>query len=233
RQTNSIHDQRVHGDEILERLRSERVPPALKPVLAAFADAQKKLAAATDGTETARAARDAALEAVGKADAALDVEVGKLADALVGAGLGSRKQPFAKFSPRPPSKLVALGYAREAREVVALCKAVRRGKPAGAVAKAVAACEKGAANVQRAIAALAKPQAAYARALAARDALLPAWSAALARLKRHAAVAWESDVATLKSIFAAPEAVAAPHASRKKTVAAPKPNGAPAPTPPA
>ncbi len=233
RQTNSIHHQRAHGDAILERLKSERVPPAIKPVHRAFAGAQKKLADATDAAEAARAARDAALESIGAADATLDADVEKLADALVGAGLGTRKKPFAGFSSHSPSRLVALGYAHEADEVISLCKAVRRAKPTSAVANAVGACEKGAAHVKLAIKALAKPQAAYTSAIAARDELLPAWTAALARFKRHGAVAWEDDRARFKAIFAPPDAVASPRATRKKRAATLKPNGAPVVTPPA
>lgn len=44
----------------------------------------------------------------------------------------------------------------------------------------------------------------------------PEWTRKLARLKRHAAVAWEDEAAILKATFARPGAIAAPKGKRRK-----------------
>lgn len=221
-------NQRAYGTAVLDRLAGETLPAALKAPAKDFKAEHTLVEKASKSTEAARALRDAALEAVASADTALDASVELLADALVGAGLGTRAQPFASFTRRKVSELVKLAYATEAKEVRALCTAIRRAKPAPAVSRVVAACEKNLQQVDRAIAGLAKPQAAYAKALASRDALLPAWTRAIARLKRHAAVAWEDEPATIRATFAPPEGIAAPKGKRHK----PKPvvvtNGGPA-----
>lgn len=214
---------------MLDRLTGEKLPTALKAPAKEFKDQHALVEKASAATEAGRALRDAALEAVAAADTLLDASVELLANTAVGAGLGTRKQPFASFTRRKVSELVNLPYATEAKEVRALCTTIRRAKPEPVVLRAVAACEKNVQSVERAITALAKPQAAYAKALASRDALLPVWTRALARLKRHAAVAWEDEPATTHAIFAKPDGITAPKGKRKKA----KPvvgltNGAPA-----
>lgn len=222
-------NQRSYGAAVLDRLGGETLPGALKAPAKEFRNQHVLIEKASVATEASRASRDAALEAVASADATLDASVEVLASAVAGAGLGTRSRPFASFTRHQVSELVNLAYATEAKEVRALCAAIRRAKPEPAVLRAVATCEKNVQSVERAITALAKPQAAYAKALASRDALLPAWTRALARLKRHAAVAWEDEPATIHAVFARPDAVTAPKARRKKA----KPvvgltNGAPA-----
>ncbi len=220
-------NQRAYGTTVLERLAGEALPAALKGPAKGFKEAHANVEKASKATEAARAVRDAALEAVASADAALDVSVEALADGLVGAGLGSRKAPLASFTRRTVSELVSLAYATEAKEVRALCAAVRRAKPPAPVTKALATCEKNLQHVERAIAAIAKPQATYAKALASRDALLPAWTRAIGRLKRHAAVAWEDDLATIRATFAPPDDIATPKPKRRKPKAVIVTNGGP------
>jgi len=226
-----VKRQRAHGAAVLDRLGQETVPPALRVPVKDFKDAQRDLERASAAADEARAVRDAALEAVAAADASLDASVGALADALVGAGLGTRQKPFGAFSRHSVSSIVTMAYAVEAKEVRALCIAVRRTKPSAQVAKAVARCEKDLAAVEHALAAVAKPQAAYAKALAKRDALFPTWTRAFSRLKRHAAVAWEDDPSTLQAVFAAPDAIVAPRVHRRKSKQAAA-NGAAAPSAP-
>ncbi len=221
----NVKNQRAYGAAVLERLGAEALPAALKGPAKDFKAAHASVEAASKATEEARARRDAALEAVGNADAALDASVELLADALVGAGLGSRRQPFASFSKQSVSELVNLAYANEAKAVRALCAAIRRQKPRDVVLRAVTACEKNLQAVERAIDAVAKPQAAYAKELASRDLLLPSWTRVLARLKRHAAVAWEEEPATIRATFAPPDGIAAPKAKRAKPKTQPVTNG--------
>ena len=209
-------NQRAYGAAVLDRLAGEPLPSLLKAPAKEFKDQHALVEKASAATEAGRAARDAALEEIASADSTLDASVELLANAVVGAGIGRRTQPFASFTRRKVSELVNLAYATEAKEVRALCTAIRRAKPEPAVLRAVAACEKNVQSVERAITALAKPQAAYAKALASRDALLPVWTRALARLKRHAAVAWEDEPATTRAIFARPDGVTAPKGKRRK-----------------
>jgi len=213
----TVSNQRAHGEAVLGRLDAELLPTALKAPAKEFKNVHRDVESASKATEDARGLRDGALEEVATADAALDGYVDSLADALVGAGMGTRRSPLASFTRRSVSDLVGLAYATEAKEVRALCAAIRKTKPASSVVKVVTQCEKQVAVVERAIAALAKPQASYAKALAKRDALFPEWTRKLARLKRHAAVAWEDEPAMLKAIFAPPGAISAPKAKRRKT----------------
>ncbi len=221
RQTNP--HQRAYGQAVINRLAAETVPAGLKVPVKDFKEAQRDLEKATKATEESRAARDAALEGVATADATLDELVDTLANALVGAGLGTRRKPLASFTRRSVSDIVSLAYATEAKEVRAICRAIRKAKPDASVAKVIGQCEEQLAAVDRAIAAIAKPQASYAKALAKRDALFPEWTRRLTRLKRHAAVAWENEPALVKSTFAPPDALAAPKAKRRKVTGTPEP----------
>lgn len=212
----TVSNQRAHGEAVLGRLEAESLPAALKAPAKEFKGVQREVESASRATEEARGVRDGALEELAMADAALDGYVDSLADALVGAGMGTRRSPLASFTRRSVSELVGLAYATEAKEVRALCAAIRKRKPASSVVKVVAQCEKQVGVVERSIAALAKPQASYAKALAKRDALFPEWTRKLARLKRHAAVAWEDEPAMLSAIFAPPGTISAPKAKRRK-----------------
>ena len=145
-----------------------------------------------------------------------------LADKIVGAGLGTRKNPFESYSKYAPSKLTELPYAEEPKAIRALGVTLTKKKPPADVAKALAKSLKDATALEAALNKLIMPQAGYSKALGNRDALLPAWSKALGKLKKHAAAAWDEDVATYKAIFAPPGALQAPKKKRaKKTTAQP------------
>jgi hypothetical protein len=170
---------------------------------------------------------------VGTQDGVLDAAVLVLADKMVGAGLGTRVKPLARFTKHAPSELTDLAYADEVREVRAIVAKIGKAKPASDVAKAVAACAKAADAVDKALRALPGPQSAYVKALGARDALLLTWQKALGRLKKHAAAAWDEDPSTLKAVFAPPDAVVAPVKRRAKKADRSPSNGAsPSPAPP-
>jgi hypothetical protein len=224
----TIAKQRVQGAIILERLAGTTVPAALKPPIAAFRKSHGEYEAAAVVADTAREKRDQALDDVGEADHVFDAGVHYLGNKLVGAGLGTRKNPFAGLSNYTPSELTDLPYAEEPKAIRALGEALVRKDPPVEVTKALAASLKAAKAIEAALRALVKPQAAYSRALGARDALLPAWTKALGKLKKHAAAAWDDDPATYKATFAPPGAVHAPtkkKATKAKAPAAVKTTG--------
>ena len=208
--TSSVTEYRAHGAIILERLRGITVPAGLKAHVATFKSGHDDYEAAAVVADVARGQRDLALEAVGEADDTFDTGVNVLADKLVGAGLGARKNPFASYSKHTPSELTELPYAEEPKAICALAEALSKTKPPADVAKALAQSLKDAKAIEVALGRLVKPQAAYSSALGNRDALLPAWTKARDRLKKHAAAAWDENVATYKAIFAAPGALQAP-----------------------
>jgi hypothetical protein len=212
-------DHQTQGDVILARFAATTVPAALKTPLADFKKTHALLTAASKVANTSRGLRDDALSAVGEADDALDEAVGVLADKMVGAQVGPRKNPFSAYSKHSPSAVVSLAYADEVNEVLALTAKVKKTKPVADVAKAISTCEKLAGNVTAALGKLSKPQLAYQKSLAQRDALLPTWTKGLDRLKKNAAAAWFDESGTYKAIFAAPERVLAPVKTRpaKKT----------------
>ena len=149
-----------------------------------------------------------------------DTGIDALADRIVGAGLGTRKNPFAAYSRHAPSKLTELPYAEEPKAIRALGVELGRKSPPAEVTKALGKSLKDADALELALNKLIKPQAAYSKALGDRDALLPAWIKALSKLKKHAGAAWDEDVATYKAIFAPPGALQAPKKKRAKTTAA-------------
>lgn len=212
----SITEYRAHGAIILERLSGTTIPVALKPHVVAFTKAHDGYEAAAVVADGARGKRDIALGAVGEADDAFDTGVNVLADKVVGAGLGARKNPFAAYSKHTPSKLTDLPYAEEPKAIRALGVELGKKKPPAEVAKALARTLKDAEGLEAALSKLIKPQAAYSKALGDRDALLPAWTKALGKLKKHAGAAWDEDVATYKAIFAPPGAIQAPKKARAK-----------------
>lgn len=220
--TSSITEYRTQGAIILERLSGTSVPVGLKPYIVAFAKVHGDYETAAVVVDAAREKRDLALEAVGETDDAFDTGVNALADKIVGAGLGPRKNPFAAYSKYAPSKLTELPYAEEPKAIRALGLALTKKNPPAEVAKALAKSLKDADGLETALNKLVKPQAAYSKALGDRDALLPAWTKALGKLKKHAGAEWDEDVATYKAIFAPPGAIQAPKKKRAtKTVAKP------------
>lgn len=107
----AIEDHKTYGDSVLARLKG--APAALKSRIAAFAAAHKAWRAANDVAQAAKAKRDAAVDAIGKADDAQDASIDDLCVELVGARMGDRKNPLAKFTKLAPSDLKALASPAE------------------------------------------------------------------------------------------------------------------------
>src|SRR4051794_20986722 len=95
RKSRGLTDQVVQGEAIIERLAAVEVPPELSPYYKGFIEAQRAYGKSVEYVADAEASRDAALDAVGAADGVLDRHLFTLADRVVGASLGSRKNPFA------------------------------------------------------------------------------------------------------------------------------------------
>jgi hypothetical protein len=214
------------GDAIIERTSSldASTKKALKAPLVAFFGVHASLTRAQSEAEEARDTRDQALKKVAEADESLDGKLEALADALVGAGFGKRKNPFAAFSKLSPSELTNIGYAREVDEARSITKKLRKAKDAPkSLDSFVKAVDKAADGVEKALSALTKPQARYAKSLAARDALLLDWQQKLSRLKKIATGALVDDPSTFATLFAAPvaETTGKKQKPRKKPAAKP------------
>jgi len=220
-------DLRTQAAVIRDRLEDKSFPtnPAFKPHAKGFIAIQTKLEAAASAVDDTDAAKADGLAAIGEADDQLDASLDAYADALSAAKLGPRLNPFKPFSKRSPSVMKDLPYAVEPDAVRALVAAVANKNPPAAVKKASAACLAKCAAVEKALAAYGKPASAYHKAVATRDALLPDMVKAIKALKTHAASAYADDAATLKALFAPPEAVQAPKQRRAKKAKAA--NGAP------
>ncbi len=201
----------------------------MKPFIRSFQQRHRALEVAAATVDAARSVRDVALAAVGTADEALDRQVDLLANQLIGAELGPRKNAFAPFGEIPPARLKELGYALEIERVLGLVAAVKNARPPTALQRALTACTAAATAAQKTLDALAAPQAAYTAALGVRDALLPDWTRALERLRLHARAAWVDEPGIYRAIFA-PPGIAAPRARRRRARARPP---APETTPPA
>lgn len=214
-----IEDHKTFGSAVLSRL--EPVPKPLKTFLADFADLHGRFLAAAKVADVARKTRDEVLGRVASADDAQDAAVDALADALVGAKLGDRKNPFSTFTHRTPAELKALPYKVEATEIGSLAHEIeKKGSSDARLKAALATATKAAGAVLLAIEGVTYPQLAYDKSLGARDAILPEWTVALNRLRKHAAAFWADDVAAYRAVFAPPEKVAAPKKVSPKTKAA-------------
>lgn len=228
--TIGIQDLESHGAAIVERLTP--TPRRLRPFVERFAGHQAQLAAATKLVARALEIRDEAIGAVALADAAQDAAVEVLADALVGARMARRHNPFAGLSRHTPADVQRLACKLEAKEIQRIVAALAKKRPPSSVRSAMTTCFGAASAVLATIGDVTKPQHAYAKALAARDAILPEWTLALTKLKREAAALWYDDPATYRSTFAPPAKVgeAKPSTksptSKRATPSAP-PRGAP------
>lgn len=222
----SFQNQQVYGDTLLMRLGRSPRAGALKREAQAFKGAQNGYTKACDKVAASQARRDDALLAIAEADDGLDHALLTLADRLVGAGLGLRKNPFADYSSYSPSRLTALGYAEEAKEARALLAALRKKKLSADLGASVKAALLATEKVAAALKGLAAPQADYEAAMQDRDGLLLQWNKALGRLKRAAAVVYDEDRAGYRALFAPSTEVLTPvRRTRKK---APKPAAPPA-----
>ncbi len=217
----------AQGDVVLERLKGQPVPALLKAPVKDFEKAHAAYSKASARVDDARGARDTALLRVSEADAELDEALEVLAQRMVGAGLGNRRNPLQNFTRHTVTGLRALAYKREADEVVAMGAKIAASQVPKDVTASAARCVKLAKLVQARLAALVQPQAAYDKTLRERDGLLLDWMRAYSRLKKMAAAAWADDEPTYASVFAPAAEIHAPKARR----ASHKKANEPAPTP--
>lgn len=219
----TITDHLAYGDAIVERFDSLGLPAGLKPFAADFKKIHTSYKTSCKEVEAARKSRDAALALIGQLDDTLDGHVLLLADDVVGARMGDRRNPFRKWSSHSPVRLTALPYATEVKAVHELVDNLAGDKPPAAVAKTMKLCAGGADAVADAIQKLSGPQALYDKALRARDDLLPDWHKALNRLDKHAAAVWVDEPESRDALLAPPESVQRPLRKRRnKTPKAPK-----------
>lgn len=196
---------RREGDAILERTESlaADVLAPVQPYLDAFAKVHHQYGHACDAADVGREARDAAIAHLALQDKALDAALLALADRLVGAGLGTRKNPFSAYGPHAPGALADLGYERSVKATRELVQKIVAVQPPAEVHKATQACLKAATAVEKALAAVQGPQAKFEMAMGTRDGMLPGWSKARDRFKKHAAAAWLDLPEVYKAVFKA------------------------------
>ena len=229
----------IVGQNYLARLESAHAPAELRPVMRAFAKAQKELHQSVAETEAAKRGVDAVRVEVTRVVTETQLAISTVADALVGASLGTRRQPFAEYGGKTPSQIIHGSHVLCERHALAMVEAVLASSPPEAVRKAAVACKAAAESIGTALAKLTVPELAYRRAVAARVTALDTWKRACERLKKHAAVVWEHDEATFDALFADPAAVQAPVRHRRRTATKTPASGdtpiivPPAPTPPA
>jgi hypothetical protein len=204
------------GDSVLEAAKSTDTKPVAGR-LAGFTKAHTSYSAADAIVKKAGEALQKQQAKVAEADLAQDVAVADLAAALPLDGL-PRLNPFKPFGALPPTKLQGLGYAEEAKAVLALETAVLKHKnlSKGSAAAAKAA-GKAALRVQAELKAIPKLEKARTDAMTRRDALAQAWETAFAGVKRAARAAEDDGAKGLYGVLFE-RAKAAP--KRKKTASA-------------
>lgn len=182
------------GDSVIEAAKSIETK-AVAVRLAGFAKAHSSYSVADAGVKKTSEALQKQQARVAEADVTQDDAVVDLAIALPADGL-PRLNPFKPFGAPAPATLQGLGYAEEAKEVLALESAVlkRKNISKGSIDAAKAAGQA-ALRVQAELKAIPKLEKARTDAMTRRDALAQAWETAFAGLKRAARAA-EDDGAT-------------------------------------
>jgi hypothetical protein len=173
------------GDSVIEAAKSTDAK-AVTVRLAGFVKAHSSYSVADVGVKKASEALQKQQVKVAEADVTQDGAVGDLAIALPADGL-PRLNPFKPFGAPAPATLQGLGYAEEAKAVLALESAVLKHKniSKGSIAAAKAA-GKAALRVQVELKAIPKLEKARTDAMTRRDALAQPWETAFAGLKRAA-----------------------------------------------
>ena len=185
------------GDALLDAARAVDTR-LVKERLAAFERIHKAYRSATTKVEQAWQRLHRQQQQVAEADVAQDESAEKLASALAGDGL-PRTNPFKKLGFDAPSKLIKLGYEKEARQLLKLVKKVTAGseqfsKMSQSAARAV---EKAAQTVLKAITPVSTLEKTYRAALVQRDALAQQWETAFAAVKRGVKAAEDEGAAGL------------------------------------
>ena len=207
------------GDSVLEAAKSVDTKPVAAR-LVSFEKAHVSYSAADLVVKKTSEALQKQQARVAEADVTQDETVIELANVLPLDGL-PRLNPFKPFDAPPPAKLQVLGYAEEARAVLALETAVlkRKNLSKGTIAAAKAA-GKAALRVQAELLPIPKLTKARVDARTRRDALAQAWETAFAAVKRAARTA-EDDGA--KGLYGALFERAKPAPKRKKAPAKAEP----------
>ncbi|MDC3960788.1 hypothetical protein [Polyangium jinanense] len=177
------------GDAVLSAAASIDTSP-IAGRIAAFEKIHTSYSAAAAAAQKAAEALRAQQEKVAEADVDQDGSVDTLASVLPADGL-PRANPFKPFGVAAPNKVKELGYAREAKVLLGLEKAILKKKASFSQQSLDAAKATGnaARKVEAAIKPIAKLEKARADAMAKRDALEQAWETAFASLKRGAKAA--------------------------------------------
>jgi hypothetical protein len=176
------------GGGILQRAKTVKLG-AVAGRLKAFSRTHKAFLRLEDAVRRAEAKLQQQQARSGEADAAQDLEVERVAGALVGDGY-ARKNPFDVMGLPSPSTIKGMERSEEAKVVLKLAATVKKRKDVSAATLAAAArAEKAARAVLAAVAPIAKLADARTKAIAARDALEGEWEYRYASLKLGAKVA--------------------------------------------
>ena len=187
------------GDSVFDAAESVDTKPVAGR-LAGFKKVHAAYCAADAGVKKAGEALQKQQAKAAEADVIQDEALDDLAVALPADGL-PRVNPFKPFGAPSLTALQGLGYAEEAKKVLALETAVLKRKGLSKVSIAAAkAAGKAALRVQAELNAIPKLEQARTAAMNRRDALAQAWETAFAGLKRAARAA-EDDGA--KGLFGA------------------------------
>lgn len=173
------------GNSVVEAAKSVETKPVAGR-LAGFKKVHTSYSAADAGVKKTGEALQKQQAKVAEADVTQDGAVVDLAVALPADGL-PRLNPFKPFGAPAPATLQGLGYAEEAKVVLALETAVLKHKniSKGSITAAKAA-GKAARRVQAELKAIPKLEKARTDAMTRRDAQAQAWETAFAGLKRAA-----------------------------------------------
>lgn len=207
------------GDSVLEAAKTIDTKPVAAR-MASFEKAHLSYSVADVAVKKASEALQKQQSKVAEADVTQDETLVELANALPLDGL-PRLNPFKPFGAPPPTKLQGMGYAEEAKAVLALETAVlkRKNLSKGTIAAAKAA-GKAALRVQAELLPIPKLTKARVDAMTRRDALAQAWETAFAAVKRAARAAEDDGAKGLHAVLFE-RAKAAP--KRKKAPAEAKP----------
>lgn len=176
------------GDGILKRAEAVKLG-AVASRFKAFSRTHKAFVRQDGAVQRAEAKLQEQQARSGEADAAQDLEVERVASALVGDNY-ARTNPFKALGFPSPSTIKGMERSAEARVVLKLAAAVKKRKDVSAATLAAAGrAEKAARAVLAAVAPIAKLTDARTKAIAARDALEGDWEYRYASLKLGAKVA--------------------------------------------
>ena len=214
--------QLVWGEVVLDRLEGSRRSKRVRRAAENFRRAHAGYLRAVEKVTACKADIRSAGRAVHAADAALDDAILELANRLVGAQLGPRRNPFESFSPHPPSRLTELGYAAELQAVRKLADRITQSRPPLGVRRGIRRCLELADAVDRALRETSRPRARYRKALADLETHIALWREAFQRLRVEATAYWIDDRATFAAVFAPPEAIQQPR-RRKRARKEPRP----------